>query len=171
MIEFSRKFFQKNYTLTENAVPIGSISHTFFHRTYNSKLNQSEYIFTRIPGFLKKFAVSSISENNLAEIRFPFWRNKATIILKNGAVYQWEQINFFSGSCRISQRGKQILKFSESFRKGVITGDTTNDLLVISGLIVEDYKKFTATIILVIVLPILMRQTLFELLSFNYFKN
>lgn len=171
MIEFSRKFFQKNYTLTENGMLIGNVTHGFARKTYSATLKQSAYTFTSNSGFNHRFSVSSNTENNLAEITINFWNNKATIILKNGVVYQWEQINFFSGSCRISQRGKQILKFSESFRKGVITGDTTNDLLVISGLIVEDYKKFTAAIILVIVLLILMRQTFFELLSFNYFKN
>jgi len=156
MIEFSRKFFQKNYTLTENGMLIGNVTHGFARKTYSATLKQSAYTFTSNSGFNHKFSVSSNTENNLSEITINFWNKKATIALKNGTVYEWKRLNFFDGVWQISQGDKQILKYAESFRKGVITGDTSKDLLVLSGLVVKDYFHFLLLIV-ALLLPNLLR--------------
>ncbi len=140
-MNWTRKFLKKHYTFFENNLQIGSIERKFLASDSVCLLNESSFNFKRI-GFIKhKYVVSSKTESHVAEITFKRLWTQATITFKNGNLYHWQVNKLWGHFWSIDHRSETKIKFVETFLRGNVVGDLSNDLLVLSGLMVKVYFK------------------------------
>lgn len=140
-MNWTRKFFKKHYTLFKNNEQIGSIKRKFLASDSECLINESAYNFKRI-GFIKhKFVVSSTKESHIAEITFKRLWTKATITFNNGARHYWEVNKLWGHFWSIDHKSETQIKFVETFLRGNVVGDVSNEILVLAGLIVKVYFK------------------------------
>jgi len=140
-MNWTRKFFKKQYILFENNQPIGSIRRKFLASDSACQLRDNTFNFKRV-GFVKhRFTVSSEKENHIAEITFARLWTRATIKFKNGNLYHWQVNKLWGHFWSIEHQSKTQTTFIETFLCGTVLGDVSNDVLVLAGLMIKVYFK------------------------------
>lgn len=140
-MNWTRKFFKKHYTIFENNKPIGSIKRKFLASDAQCQLRENTFNFKRI-GFLNHtFSVYSGEEIEIAQITFAHLWTHATIKFMNGNLYYWQVNKMWGHFWSIEHASKIQTTFVETFLRGTVVGDVSNDVLVLAGLMIKVYFK------------------------------
>lgn len=137
-MNWTRDFWSSNYTVFEKDAIIGTISKKFFSSNYECQFQDKLFFIKRISFFCRDFVVSKDTEPKFAEINFPFFSFKPSIVLTDGATYIVKKDSFWGRDWSILKNGEVYLAFKPNFLKGEITGATTDVFLVLAGLVVKD---------------------------------
>lgn len=154
-LNWQKKLFSNQYTLYSADQLVGKLKNRLFSQTADAELNEKKYIF-KTTGFLQQTTeiTDLATQKVLGEIKYTSFRTRATITAGNTIIH-WKFDNTWNSKWSMNgPDGTQIFG-SVSTTNGQISSNTTDELLLLSGLYINDfYNHTTIAVMIAIFVPI-----------------
>ncbi|MBD3276107.1 MAG: hypothetical protein GF372_12395 [Candidatus Marinimicrobia bacterium] len=143
---WKKKFFSRSYKIYSGNQILGKLESRFFSRLSRAKLKGQKYLF-RTKGLLRQTTtIYNGSENSrLGTIKYTLWSASADINLAEKE-YRWMYNNFRYTMWSITGSDGVNIKYSRSFTKGQIQGNTDDPVLLFTGLFIHGYLSMVTMI-------------------------
>ncbi|AWH74663.1 hypothetical protein DCS32_11000 [Dokdonia sp. Dokd-P16] len=148
--KWTKGFFSSTSELYSSEKKIGELKKEAFSTTVYGNINESHYKFMKKGLFDSGMEIIDLkSKNIIGRITFNSWNTKSQILLDNQK-FEWKSDSFWNNKWSIQEHNKKLIEFKKSgLSDGYIKSTTTNDLLLITGILsINYYQKIAAFIII-----------------------
>jgi hypothetical protein len=150
--------FSDKYILMADGTQRGSLKRGAWSRNTAGILEGRKYTFKR-KGVFHQHTIIYDQETNeeVGNIDFNSWRSRATLTLPTGETYHWKYLNFRQSSWSLADDNDTFVTYRASFfsNTGDITGNTSNEVLLLTGLYIARHYFESAAVVVVITFFIL----------------
>lgn len=131
---------------------IGLLRNSVFSQKTHGELNGKRYIF-QTKGFLNQHTdiIDSLENRVVGEITYNSWMTKASISI-NDKQFNWRYSNLWNSKWSISNSEEVSINYSGRSISGQIDSNTSNALLLLTGLFIFNYYSQTTICILFVLL-------------------
>ena len=150
--------FSECYKIFNNEAQVGNLSNKSFSQTAHGELNEEKYTFKTCGFWKQQTQIIDNNENKIVgEITYNNWMNKASINI-NGQKFDLKYDNIWNTKWSISSLNETQIRYNSSTTTGQIESKTDNQLLILSGLYVDNYYlQMNLAVLLIVFIPILIR--------------
>ena len=154
--KWTKGFFSSTYEIYSSEKKTGELKQELFSNTVYGKINESYYKFRKKGLFSSEIEITDLKSKDLiGRIKLDSWVNKADILLDNQR-FEWKSNSIWNNKWSIWGNNQKLVELKTSgLGYGYIKSTTTNDLLLITGLLsINYYKKIAASMIIISVMII-----------------
>ena len=135
------KAFSRRFEIYQYTSKVGELRKVSLSRKTDGEMNGEKFVFKN-KGFIKQETLITNPDNDsvLGTISFKTFKSKATI-LYNDKEYIWQFDNFFRTKWSVSNENGPLIKYHSRNFNGTIDSFTSDELLVLTGFFIRNYKK------------------------------
>ncbi|MBM2817033.1 MAG: hypothetical protein HW421_3795 [Ignavibacteria bacterium] len=143
-LKWKKGFFKSTCEIISGGNIVGWLKDSTWRQSSEAEINGKKYTF-KTKGFFKQETQIIDSGNQvIGKISYNAWMSKA-IIEYSGKTVNWKYDNIINTKWSISDSLGNIISYKGSFTKGEIEYDIQDDLLLLTGLYIEDYYSQVAS--------------------------
>jgi hypothetical protein len=154
-LNWKKGFFKETYEIYSNGGLVGTLKENIWKQIAYGELNGKTVIF-KTQGFLNQETqiIDPGSNSIIGKISYNLWMTKATIEYSN-TVAKWKCENVWNTKWSISNSVDVLIQCHGSSSKGIMEGQTQDELLILSGLFVTNYYwQISLAVIIAVLIPI-----------------
>jgi hypothetical protein len=139
-INWKKSLFSNNYQLFLNDQEVAFLETKFWSQKGIGKYGSLNIEF-KVKGFFRQM-IQIIDLNNqglIGEIELNNWKTKALIRLNNSETFDWEFTNFWNTKFKLTGYKNIDIFYHGSSRKGIITSNSMNEILILAGLYIAHH--------------------------------
>lgn len=160
-INWKKDFFSNESKLFISGKQLGILKKSTWNNQYTGQIGNIKLEFVKKSFFSKKMLViDNKTSKKLAEIDIANYGNHAYILLNTGKRYYWKYDNLWHTKWSVHTKSNKIISYSGSMYKGKIELTQEDELLILFGLMLQNYLKQKVAILIAISIPIFVTQVL-----------
>jgi hypothetical protein len=157
ILNWKKGLFKSIYEIFSDSILVGYMNERSWTQSSHGELYGEKYYF-RIKGFFKQEieVFNNDNSNPIARITYNSWMTKSKIEY-SGKTYFWKFDNFWGTSWSLYNAEGLQIKYNCSSSRGRIEYDLKDNLLVLTGLYINNYYRQTTLVTMIAVfLPVWM---------------
>lgn len=155
-LNWRKGFFERSYEITSNKKLKAKIKKKAFSQSAFVQTSSGTYNFKTHGIFKKETTILDTNNRVVGRILFGTWGRTAEMQLYDKK-YHWQYRGVFNRKWNIISSNGILVNYNGTSRKGQITNNADNELIVAAGLFTSDYFwQQTAAVFIAIFIPIIL---------------